>query len=103
MEEQLRLLIVDDNADDRELVLRELRRDMPSFEAVEVSDLISFSQALQQDAFDLVITDYRMYCTDGLSVVRQVKAKWPDTAVIMFTGTGSEEVAVEAMKAGVDD
>lgn len=103
MDERVRLLIVDDNADDRELVLREISRDIPDFEAVEVSDLISFSQALEQDPFDVVITDYRMYCTDGLSVVRQVKAKWPDTAIIMFTGTGSEEVAVEAMKAGVDD
>jgi len=36
-------------------------------------------------------------------VLRAIKARWPDCPVMMFTGTGSEEVAVEAMKAGLDD
>jgi PAS domain S-box-containing protein len=52
---------------------------------------------------DLVITDYQLRWTDGLSVLRAIKANWPDCPVIMFTGTGSEEIAVEAMKAGLDD
>jgi PAS domain S-box-containing protein len=41
--------------------------------------------------------------TDGLVVLRTLKDKWPDLPIIMFTGTGSEEIAVEAMKAGLDD
>ncbi|MBI2951603.1 PAS domain S-box protein, partial [bacterium] len=46
---------------------------------------------------------YQLRWTDGLAVLGAVKTRWPDCPVIMFTGTGSEEVAVEAMKAGLDD
>src|SRR5207249_11025872 len=41
--------------------------------------------------------------TDGLAILRTVKDRCPDCPVIMVTGTGSEEIAVEAMKAGLDD
>jgi PAS domain S-box-containing protein len=100
---KLRVLIVDDNADDRCLVLRELRRDHPGLEALEVSDAEGLESALAAGDFDLVITDYHLYWSDGLEVLRRVKAGHPDVAVLMFTGTGNEEVAVEAMKRGVDD
>ncbi|MBI2237725.1 MAG: PAS domain-containing protein, partial [Actinobacteria bacterium] len=52
---------------------------------------------------DLVITDYHLPWTDGVEVLRAVKERWPDCPVVMFTGTGSEEIAVEAMKLGLDD
>jgi PAS domain S-box-containing protein len=57
----------------------------------------------KQVDFDLTITDYQLRWTDGLAVVRSLKARYPDRPVIMFTNSGSEEIAVEAMKAGVDD
>jgi PAS domain S-box-containing protein len=51
----------------------------------------------------LVITDYQLRWSDGLKVLREVKKVWPNVPVVMFTGTGSEEIAVEAMKSGLDD
>jgi PAS domain S-box-containing protein len=101
--DRLRTLIVDDNADDRALVIRELRRAFAGLETKEAADQQSFLAALQSEPFDLVITDYQICWTDGLTVLRAIKLRWPDCPVVMFTGTGSEEIAVEAMKAGLDD
>lgn len=51
----------------------------------------------------LVILDYMMPAMDGLEVLTRIKTDFPDTYVIMFTGKGSEELAVELMKAGASD
>jgi len=99
----LRVLLIDDNPHDRALVESELRREFPDLKAEQVTDGEGFDRALGAGGFDLVITDYQLRWTDGLAVVRAVKSRFPDCPVIMFTGTGSEEVAVEAMKAGLDD
>src|SRR5438093_3496873 len=59
--------------------------------------------ARQGGSLDLVITDSHLRRTDGLSVLRAVKTRHADVPVIMFTGTGNEELAVKAMQAGLDD
>jgi len=51
----------------------------------------------------LVILDYMMPGMDGLEALNRIKSRFPDTYVIMFTGKGSEEIAVELMKAGASD
>jgi PAS domain S-box-containing protein len=103
MKDVLHTLLIDDNPDDRALVIRELRRVFPNLQAEEVIDQESFARILNSAPFDLVITDFQLHWTDGLSVLRTVKSRWPDCPVVMFTGTGSEEIAVAAMKAGLDD
>jgi len=103
MREPLRLLIVDDNPDDRALVLRELRREVTALEAVEITSPEELETALEAGGFDLVITDYQLRWKTGLDVLAAAKGRWPDVPVLMFTGTGSEEIAVEAMKKGLDD
>ncbi len=50
-----------------------------------------------------MITDYHLRWNDGLNVLRAIKSHDPDRPVIMFTGTGTQEIAVEAMKMGLDD
>ncbi|MBL9028350.1 MAG: sigma-54-dependent Fis family transcriptional regulator [Myxococcales bacterium] len=52
---------------------------------------------------DLVITDLKMPRMDGLSLVRELKARVPDVPVILLTAHGSIPVAVEAMRAGASD
>ena len=99
----LRILLIDDNPDDRTLVIRELRREIPELQIIQIIDARGLSQALEEGNFDLVITDYQLRWTDGLSVLLNIKKQWPDCPVIMFTATGSEEIAVEAMKAGLND
>lgn len=103
MNDALRILLIDDNPDDRALAMRELRREFPDLEAGQITNAQDFAQALEGDEFDLVIADYRLRWTDGLEVLRAVKARWPECPVIMFTGTSAEEIAVEAMTAGLDD
>lgn len=51
----------------------------------------------------LVLLDYMMPVMNGLDALKQIQQNYPDTYVIMFTGKGSEEVAVELMKAGAAD
>jgi PAS domain S-box-containing protein len=103
MRDDLYTLVIDDNPDDRALVIRELRRAFPNFRALEVADAKGLAAVLESGAADLVITDFQLHWTNGLNVLRSVKARWPDCPVVMFTGTGSEEIAVEAMKSGLDD
>ncbi len=57
-------------------------------------------EALAKEPADLVITDLRMEPVDGLEVLRAVKASSPQTEVLVLTGFGSIESAVEAMKLG---
>src|SRR6185503_19000095 len=57
----------------------------------------------QQNQYDLVITDLRMTPIDGLTVIREIKAKNPDMPVIMITGYPSVETSVEAIKSGATD
>lgn len=99
----LRILLLDDNPLDRALIQRGLRKDFPEIGVEEAIDGPGFAQALAAGRFDLVITDFHLCWTDGLKNLRAVKTKYPDCPVIMVTGTGTEELAVEAMKAGLDD
>jgi two-component system cell cycle sensor histidine kinase/response regulator CckA len=102
MEQLVRVLLIDDNPDDRLLALRELRREFPNIQAMEIGTARELAIGLETN-YDLVVTDFQLRWTDGLVVLRAVKSRRPKCPVIMFTGTGSEEIAVEAMKAGLAD
>jgi PAS domain S-box-containing protein len=83
-------------------VARELQRELPEITVTEIPDEKTLNTALEGD-FDLVITDYELFWSDGLQVVERIKSQHPNVPVVMFTGSGNEEVAVEAMKAGTLD
>ena len=100
---ELKALIIDDNSHDRALALRELKKLFSQFQHQKIIDEASFALALERDNFNLVITDYQLGWTTGLDILHRIKEHKPDCPVVMFTGTGSEEIAVEAMKAGLDD
>ncbi|BAZ11885.1 multi-sensor hybrid histidine kinase [Calothrix sp. NIES-4071] len=99
----MRILLIDDNYDDRLLITHALEREFPEVEFLEVYREQDFEQALFSKQFDLVITDYELRWTDGLTVVQKLKNMYPECPVIMFTDSGTQEVAVEAMKLGLDD
>lgn len=52
---------------------------------------------------ELVLLDYMMPGMDGLSALHEIRSRFSDTYVIMFTGKGSEQIAVEMMKAGASE
>lgn len=99
----LTILLIDDNPSDRVLIIRELRREFDDLEVEQVIDAAGLSKALAAGRFDLVITDYFLRWSDGLTVLEQIKQQYPDCPVVMFTNSGNEEIAVAAMKGGVDD
>jgi signal transduction histidine kinase len=101
--EPVRVLLIDDNPDDRALLNRILQRDLGRVIVDEVYDAATFERALQQGGFDIVITDFRLGWTDGVSVLKRIKSRFIDKPVIMFTATANQEDAVEAMRAGLDD
>ncbi len=99
----LRVLIIDDSADDRLLAIRELKREFRVVQIDEVSNPNGLADALAHGNFDVVVTDYQLLWNDGLTILRTLKQRYPDRPVVMFTSSGSQEVAVEGMKLGLDD
>src|SRR5882724_4775780 len=95
--------MVDDNPDDRMLIRRALVREFPEVEIIEVGDPKTLADALDDGPYDLVITDYGLGFTNGFALLDTLKAQWPECPVILCTGTLSEEIAVEALRKGLDD
>ena len=98
-----RVLLVDDNPDDRALVVRELLKDYPEAKTFHVSTAAQLEAAIAESTLDLVITDFHLRWSTGLEVLKRVRSRDPELPVIMFTGTGTEEVAVEGMRLGLVD
>jgi PAS domain S-box-containing protein len=103
MTQPLRILLIDDNRSDRALILRELQRVFSQLDVQEIVSSGEFARAIETGNFDAVITDFQLRWTTGLDILQTVKQQYPRCPVIMFTNTGTEEVAVEAMKLGLDD
>jgi len=98
---ELRLLIVDDDDSVRRIVAEILSEEgyLPSI-AASVEEAC---ELLAKETFELVITDIKMPKTDGLTFLRILREQYPQTGVIMMTGYGQIESAVEALKLGASD
>ncbi|MBE9063713.1 ATP-binding protein [cf. Phormidesmis sp. LEGE 11477] len=98
-----RILLIDDDPNDRLLAIREVNREFPDVEILEALNWQQIHQSFAADEFDLVITDYELNWATGLEVLQALKAHDDQRPIIMFTDSGSQEIAVKAMKAGLDD
>ncbi|HEU5092594.1 MAG TPA: sigma-54 dependent transcriptional regulator [Nitrospira sp.] len=95
------VLIVDDDAD-----MRELAYDMLKDRGHQVAMAGSGEEALRrltEEDYAVVLTDLRMKGMQGLELLTQIKRGHPDINVILMTAFGSVETAVEAMKHGASD
>ncbi len=99
----IRVLIIDDNPDDRLLVIRELDREFGRLQIEQVRNQTELDKALDEFPFDVAVTDYQLLWSNGIKVTEEIKKRFPWRPVIMFTATGNEEIAVRAMKAGLSD
>jgi signal transduction histidine kinase len=97
-----RVLIVDDNPQDRLLAKRALSIQFPDLEATEIRNQQELDEALAHP-IDIVITDFQLRWTDGLEVLEASRRLAPAVPVVMFTNTGSEEVAASGLRNGLAD
>jgi response regulator RpfG family c-di-GMP phosphodiesterase len=99
----LRVLIVEDSADDAELLAYELRRGgfAPVCERVETA--VDMKAALARESWDVVVSDHSVLQFDSLAALSVLKASGRDIPFISVSGTIGEERAVQAMKAGASD
>ncbi len=99
--QQIDLLLVDDDADFRETVARRfLRRGFQVQEATHGQQALQLAERRQ---FDVVILDMVMPGLSGIQVLEQLKLTHPECEVILLTGQGTIEAAVQAMKLGAYD
>jgi len=96
-----RILLVED--DDSLRVTQAMYLEREGFEVVAVSSGGEALRRIAADQYQAVVTDLRLDEVDGLKVLAAVKEKSPETEVILLTGFGSVDTAVEAMKAGAYD
>jgi len=101
MADPFRILVVDDEPAQRELVGGFLRKH--GFDVVEVGGGREAVARFKQEAFDLVLTDQRMPDLSGLELLEAVRSTSPETAVVIITAYGTIETAVSAVKAGAAD
>ncbi|WP_380681241.1 PAS domain-containing protein [Salinigranum sp. GCM10025319] len=99
----IRLLHVDDDADFAEMVSLFLERENEAFDVETVHDVSAGIDLLGTGPFDCVVSDYEMPGETGLDLLRAVRESYPDLPFVLFTGRGSEEIAAEAISAGVSD
>src|SRR3990170_251978 len=101
MSNKNRILIVDDDETVRQSYLRSLESISCNIETA--SDGEEALQTMEQKRFDVVLLDMRMPGQDGLSVLRTIKQKWPESEVVIITGYPTVASAKEAVRLGAYD
>ena len=99
--ESKKILIVDDESEMRVALETTLKRE--KFQLICAEDGKQALDKMEDDDFDLILTDVRMPKVNGLELLRAVKERSPKTQVVMMTAYGTIDNAVEAMKEGAFD
>ena len=99
----VRVLHVEDDPAFAELAADMLDRTAVDLEVYTAHSAVDGLERLEEATVDCVISDFDMPGDDGLDLLRQVREQYPDLPFVLFTGKGSEEIASEAISAGVTD
>ena len=99
----LRVLVIEDNPDDAELLLRELKRGELPVEAEVAHDYASAEAAFNKGCWEAVLSDYNIPGTSFAEVLALAKSSDPDMPVIVVSGAVGEEVAASLMRDGASD
>ncbi|MBV9183560.1 MAG: response regulator, partial [Acidobacteria bacterium] len=99
----LRVLIVEDSADDAALLVRELRRGGYDVTSERVDSSGTMSLALEQQDWDLVVSDYSIPGFSGSQALKLLRSSGSSIPFIFLSGTIGEDAAVDALKQGAQD
>ena len=103
MKSRLRILHLEDNPTDAELIQAILETEGIICDVTRVDTQADFFASLEHGGFDLILTDYTLPSFDGLSALKITLEKCPDVPFIFVSGALGEEVAIEALKIGATD
>jgi len=99
----MRVLLLEDDANDEQLIAHELGRLTPPPQIERVTGEASFLAALKDFAPDVILSDHNLPAFDGRRALEQTRAILPDIPFILVTGSLNEETAVSYLKAGATD
>jgi DNA-binding NtrC family response regulator len=99
---EIRILVVDDEPDMRQLLKRSLEPDLDCMVETASSGEEALKN-LEEARFDMVLADIKMPGMNGMELLERIKKDYPDLTVLMMTAFGRIETAVEAMKMGAYD
>jgi signal transduction histidine kinase len=103
MKEQIKILILEDNSSDADLILRQLYKSGMNFLSKTVETRKMFEKELENFSPDIILSDYSLPTFDAVSAFGMLKIKNLNTPFIIVSGTIGEENAVQLLKDGVTD
>lgn len=103
MTQRLRILHLEDDPMDAELVYMALSAEGLDCEVQVVSRREEFSTALERGGMDLILADFALPAFDGMSALGMVREKLPDLPFVFVSGKLGEEAAIESLKSGATD
>jgi two-component system response regulator HydG len=96
--ETIRVLVIDDDRFHAETVAESLER--VGYDCTVATSGTEGARLIEQDDWDVILTDLKMNDLDGLAILRRARETLPDAEVVMITGFGDVKTAVEAIKQG---
>ncbi|MDO7083297.1 EAL domain-containing protein [Pseudocolwellia sp. AS88] len=101
----MKILLVDDDLADREIIKRTLSRNIGEFELIEANSAEEGLKAAELESFDVLLLDYRMPEVDGIEMVIELRSKpnLGEAAIVMMSATDDEVLALSCLQAGAQD
>jgi DNA-binding NtrC family response regulator len=103
MTEPLRILILEDNPTDAELIQFELQEAGVSFSLKRVMTEKEFIREIEESVPDIILSDYDLPRYNGTAALAEARRRCPDTPFILVTGAVSEDRAIEILTQGAKD
>src|SRR4030042_2731638 len=102
-QDPIRILVIDDELDHREIMRKSLESCTPPYHVETTGSVTEGFRRLAEGPCSLLLLDYNLHETDGLSVLSDLAERFPRLPTILVTGGGSEAVAAKAIKSGAYD
>src|SRR2546426_9157853 len=103
MPTKIKVLHLEDAPVDSELLALSLREAGIDWDIVRVDTRNDFMAALDQEGFDVIVSDFRLPGYDGLQALQEARTRRPGVPFVFFTGNLGEARAIEALKSGATD